>query len=178
MLFNGLLYVFCNLQYIVLYVCTYYGLRKHSFYLKYLLSEVNSLATNTLRVGRTDDPTTPITITPTISQPVKLECQRDSMYKQWFTDDSVTVTPTNGELTNTPGPIRTLSISSFSPSHAGTYTCKVNRFGPTPTVYSVVVSKYNVLFMSIKLHLNESSESNKYLATSIIVIYIPIFPYI
>ena len=63
------------------------------------------------------------------------------MYKQWFTDDSVTVTPTNGELTNTPGPIRTLSISSFSPSHAGTYTCKVKYKVKESTVYPVVLGR-------------------------------------
>ena len=87
-------------------------------------SVVNPSAINTIRVGRADDPTTPITITPALSQPVKLECQRNNIFKEWYTDGSQ-VTPTNGELATTAGNIKTLSISSFSPSHAKGYTCIV-----------------------------------------------------
>ena len=87
-------------------------------------SVVNPSAINTIRVGRTDDPTTPITITPTLSEPVKLECERTIIGKNWYTDGTV-VTNTNGELTTIGGHIRTLSISSFSPSHAKGYTCIV-----------------------------------------------------
>ena len=87
-------------------------------------SVVNPSAINTIRVGRPTDPTTPLTITPSLSQPVKLECERTSIVKNWFTDGTE-VTPTNGELTTTGGTIRTLSISSFSPSHAKGYTCIV-----------------------------------------------------
>ena len=43
-------------------------------------SVVNPSAINTIRVGRTDDPTTPITITPTLSQPVQLECERNVIF--------------------------------------------------------------------------------------------------
>ena len=85
---------------------------------------VNPSATNTIRVGRTDNSTTPITITPTLSQPVKLECEGTSLHKEWYTNGT-TVTTTPGELTTTPGAIRTISISSFSPSHAKGYTCTV-----------------------------------------------------
>ena len=88
-------------------------------------SVVNPSAINTIRVGRTDDPTTPITITPTLSQPVTLECERTGIGKNWFTNGTV-VTPTNGELATTPGPIRTITILSFSPSHAKGYTCSVS----------------------------------------------------
>ena len=88
-------------------------------------SVVNPSAINTIRVGRTDDPTTTITITPTLSQPVKLECERINTFKEWYTDGT-TVTPTPGELATTAGAIRALSISSFSPSHAKGYTCSVS----------------------------------------------------
>ena len=102
-------------------------------------SVVNPSAINTIRVGRTDDPTTPITITPTLSQPVKLECERTSLFKDWYTDGPK-VTPTNGDLTTTAGAIRTLSISSFSPSHAKGYTCTVTS-GPLST-YPVILGEY------------------------------------
>ena len=90
---------------------------------------VNPSAINTIRVGRIDDPTTPITITPTLSQPVKLECERTGIFKQWYTDGTA-VTTTSGDLTTTAGAIRTLSISSFSPSHAKGYTCTVSATYP------------------------------------------------
>ena len=90
-------------------------------------SVVNPSAINTIKVGRTDDPTSTITITPTLSQPVKLECvRRNNIGKNWYTDGTI-VTSTNGELaTITSGVIRRLSISSFSPSHAKGYTCSVS----------------------------------------------------
>ena len=92
-------------------------------YCVYIL--VNPSAINTIRVGRSKDPTTPITITPTLSQPVKLECARNGLYKEWYTNGTE-VTPTNGDLTTTSGAIiRILSISSFSLSHAKGYTCIV-----------------------------------------------------
>ena len=104
-------------------------------------SIVNPSAINTIKVGRPTDPTTPITITPSLSQPVKLECERNSIAKDWYTDGTK-VTPTNGELTTTPGTIRTISISSFSPSHAKGYTCTVSA---TPlSTYPVILGElYN-----------------------------------
>ena len=102
-------------------------------------SLVNPSAINTITVGRTDDPTTPITITPTLSQPVKLECERTSIGKNWYTDgtaDGSKVTPTPGKLTTISGFTRTLSISSFSPSHAKGYTCIVSS---GPRTYPVIL---------------------------------------
>ena len=104
----------------------------------FINSVVNPSATNTLTVGRTDDPTTPITITPTLNQPVKLKCDRTTT-KNWYTDGTV-VTTTPGELAISAGAgVRTLSISSFSPSHARGYTCTVN--GSTSTAYPVILGK-------------------------------------
>ena len=89
-------------------------------------SVVNPSAINTIRVGRTDDPTTPITITPTLSQPVKLECDGPDVGKNWFTSGTA-VTDTPGYLSNIPSTyVRTITISSFSTSHAKGYTCTVN----------------------------------------------------
>ena len=101
-------------------------------------SVVNPSGINTLTVGRTDDPTTTITITPTLSQPVMLECERTNTGKNWFTDGTA-VTNTPGDLITTPGAIRTLSISSFSPTHAKGYTCTVSA---TPlSTYPVILGE-------------------------------------
>ena len=102
-------------------------------------SVVNPSAINTLTVGRTDDPTTTIIITPTLSQPLKLECERTGIGKNWYTSGT-TVTPTNGDLTTTSGAIiRILSISSFSQSHAKGYTCIVTS-NPLST-YPVILGE-------------------------------------
>ena len=98
-------------------------------------SIVNPSAINTIRVGRTDDPTTPITITPSLSQPVKLECERTSIAKDWYTYGTK-VTPTTGDLTTRAGVIRTLFISSFSPSYAKGYTCIVTSSSLSATTLS------------------------------------------
>ena len=109
-------------------------------------SVVNPSAINTIRVGRPTDPTTPITIiTPSLSQPVKLECERTHIIirKNWYSDGTA-VTPTNGELTTTTGNIRTLSISSFSPSHAKGYTCIVissSLSATTLSTYPVILGE-------------------------------------
>ena len=106
-------------------------------------SVVNPSAINTFRVGRADDPTTPITITPSLSQPVEMECARMGVFKGWYTDGTV-VTPTNGELTTKAGAIRTLSISSFNPSHAKGYTCIVTSSSlstTTLTTYPVILGE-------------------------------------
>ena len=90
----------------------------------------------TVRVGRIGD-TTDVTVTPTIGQPVQMECERSGTTKNWYSAGS-RVTPTQGEVATTGGGggARTLSISRFSSSHAGTYTCIV---GPNAalTFYTV-----------------------------------------
>ena len=104
----------------------------------FINSVVNPSAINTITVGRTDDPTTTVIITPTLSQPVKLQCDRTTG-KNWYTDGTV-VTTTPGELaTSARAGVRTLSILSFSPSHARGYTCTVN--GGTSTAYPVLLGK-------------------------------------
>ena len=92
-----------------------------------------------------DDPTTTITITPTLSQPVQLECQRTDAFKDWFTGDPRSkVTPTEGEISTKSGYDRTLLISSFKPIHATTYSCIVaEEFNRSiSTVYPVVLGIY------------------------------------
>ena len=94
----------------------------------------------TITVGRTDDPITTITITPTISQPVKLECRRTKAFKDWFTGDPRSqVTSIDGEIFTTGGNYRTLLISSFQPIHATTYSCVVDHKSNMSTVYPVVL---------------------------------------
>ena len=104
---------------------------------------VNPSVTNTLTVGRTGDPTTTITITPTLNEPVKLECRRTNAFKDWFTGDPRSrVTPTEGEIFTTGGNYRTLLISSFQPIHATTYSCVVDHKINMSTVYPVVLGTY------------------------------------
>ena len=115
-----------------------------------ILYVVNPSATNTITVGRTDDPTTPITITPTLSQSVKLYCDRSSTGKNWYTGDPRTVVrTTRGEIAVTPGPARTLHIFSFNPSHARGYTCTVNG-GSSPT-YPVILGELRTMFATLNL---------------------------
>ena len=100
------------------------------------------MTTKTLTVGRTDDPNTTITITPTLSQPVKLECQRTGVVKDWFTGDpSSRVTPTEGEISTKSGYRRTLLISLFNPCYATTYSCIVDykSTATMSTIYPVVL---------------------------------------
>ena len=116
-------------------------------YILFINIKSNSIAnpseTNTLTVGRTGDPTTPITITPTLSQPVWLECQRTDRFKDWFTGDPRSrVSPTEGEISTKSGNDRTLLISSFQSIHATTYSCIVDHYSSTSTVYPVVLSTY------------------------------------
>ena len=89
------------------------------------------LPTLTVRVGRIGD-TTDVMVTPTISQPVQMECGRSGTHKNWYSAGSL-VTPTPGEV----GGVRTLSISHFSSSHAGTYTCIVGPNIADLTFYTV-----------------------------------------
>ena len=91
-----------------------------------------------------DDPTTTITITPTLSQPVKLECQRTgNAFKDWFTGDPRSqVTPTEGEISTKFGHVRTLLISSFQPIHATTYSCVMDLSSSISAIYPVVLGTY------------------------------------
>ena len=91
----------------------------------------------TIRVGRIGD-TTDVMVTPTIGQPVQMECERSGTPKNWYSAGSV-VTPTPGEVATTGGGggVRTLSISHFSSTHAGTYTCIVGPNIADLTFYTV-----------------------------------------
>ena len=98
---------------------------------------------NTLTVGRTGDPTTTITITPTLSQPVQLECHRTDVFKDWFTGDPRSrVSPTEGDISTKSGQDRTLLISSFRLDHATTYSCIVDHKSNMSTVYPVVLGTH------------------------------------
>ena len=115
-------------------------------------SIANPSATNTLTVGRTGDPTSTITITPTLSEPVKLECQRTGVLKDWYTGDPGCrnrVTSTEGDISTKSGPYRTLLISSFQPIHATTYSCIVDHYSSTSTVYPVVLGICIYIFIEM-----------------------------
>ena len=116
--------------------------------ISYCNSVVNPSAINTLTVGRTDGPITTITITPTLSQPVQLECERMGVPKDWFTGDPRSkVESTEGEISTSGGNYRTLLISSFKPIHATTYNCIVDHKTNMSTVYPVVLGIYNHILL-------------------------------
>ena len=77
-------------------------------------------------------------VTPTIGQPLQMECERSGTPRNWYSAGSV-VTPTPGEVATTGGGggVRTLSISHFSSTHAGTYTCIVGPNIADLTFYTV-----------------------------------------
>ena len=106
--------------------------------------QVTASQPTTIVVGRTTNSTTTITVTPTIGQSVELQCVRSKYieYKQWYTTGSQ-VTPTPNEISTIAGPTRILAFSSFTPSHAGTYTCLVSSKGDTQTktTYPVVLGE-------------------------------------
>ena len=94
---------------------------------------------NTVRVGMNSE--TILTIRPNESEPVKLECERTSKDRNWYSDGS-TVTPISGQLTTTDiTGVMTLSISTLNANNAGNYTCKVTD-GDT-TEYTIVLGKHN-----------------------------------
>ena len=101
---------------------------------------VTAYDATTIAVGRTTNSTTTITVTPTIGQSVELQCV--GIRKEWYTTGSV-VTPTSNEINTAPGVTRTLAFSSFTPSHAGTYTCLASSKGDTQTktTYPVVLGE-------------------------------------
>ena len=108
-------------------------------------SLVNPSPTLAITVGGTGNVTN-ITITPTLSQPVKLECQRTGTFKDWFTGDPRSrVTPTEGMISTKSGNYRTLLISSFQPIHATTYNCIVDHKIKMSTEYPVVLGKHFVI---------------------------------
>ena len=106
-----------------------------------LLHAVFSSQPTTVTVGRTGDPTTTITVTPTIGQSVELQCTGTSAVKQWYTTGSV-VAATPSEISTKGGPTRTLAFSSFTTSHAGTYSCEVQNVNnlQVTTTYPVILA--------------------------------------
>ena len=101
--------------------------------------QVTASQPTTIAVGSSTDSTT---VTPTIGQSVELQCRRIGIRKEWYTTGSV-VTPTSNEISTAPGATRILAFSSFTPSHAGTYTCLVSTPGDTQTktTYPVVLGE-------------------------------------
>ena len=106
-------------------------------YLHYNITDVSSQPT-TITVGRTGDPTTTITVTPTIGQSVELQCTRTSAARRWYTTGSV-VAATSNEISTSGGTTRILAFSSFTTSHAGTYSCVVQNNQMT-TTYPVILT--------------------------------------
>ena len=96
----------------------------------------------TIRVGDPPTQTATTTVTPTIGQSVELQCSGNGVGKQWYTTGSV-VSPTSNEIRTRAGATRILAFSSFTPSHAGTYTCLVATPDDTQTktTYPVVLGE-------------------------------------
>ena len=80
-----------------------------------------------------------ITVTPTIGQSVELQCSRTSAPKQWYTTGSQVVEAIPNEISTSGGTTRILAFSSFTPSHAGTYSCVV-RNNQMTTTYPVILT--------------------------------------
>ena len=142
------MHVYMYFIYIVLYklllTCTYvYAILQVPFkleQLKFLI--VNPSSVNTIRVGRTDDPTTPITITSTLSQPIQLESERSDKMKEWFTGDSRSrVITIRGEISLRSEQDSTLYISSFNPIHGKGCTCNVYGDSCSITAYLVILGQ-------------------------------------
>ena len=99
----------------------------------------SSSEATTIQMGDPPNQTTTTIVTPTIGQSVELQCDNGTRFKQWYTIGSE-VTLTQNEITTSGGRTRILAFSSFSPSHAGTYTCLASSRGDTQTktTYPVV----------------------------------------
>ena len=108
----------------------------------FLTVQITKSQSTTIIVATTPDQTTTTTVIPTIGQSVELQCSGVGVGKQWYTTGSV-VAATGTEVTTVPGTIRTLAFSSFTPSHAGTYTCLVSPPDDTQTktTYPVVLGE-------------------------------------
>ena len=107
----------------------------------FIIVQDNRSEATTIRVGNPPSETATITVTPTINQSVELQCDNGTRSKQWYTTGSeVAATPT--EISTRDGSTRILAFSSFTSSHAGTYTCLVSSSGDTQTktTYPVVLA--------------------------------------
>ena len=85
-------------------------------------------------IGREDDPTE-ITITPTVSEEMRLLCSRSGLsnYKAWSSSGSRI---TNSGIVTGDQAVQTLTISTIKPSHTGIYSCGVTM-SPAIIHYSV-----------------------------------------
>ena len=108
----------------------------------FLTVQITKSQATTIIVATTPFQTTTITVTPTIGQSVELQCSGVGVGKRWYTTGSA-VTPTQNEISTTSGATRILAFSSFTPSHAGTYTCLASSPGDTQTktTYPVVLGE-------------------------------------
>ena len=108
----------------------------------FLTVQVTKYQPTTITVANSPFQTTTITVTPTIGQSVELQCTGSGVNKQWYTTGSE-VTPTSNEISTSSGPTRILVFSSFTQSHAGTYTCLVSTPSDTQTktTYPVVLGE-------------------------------------
>ena len=111
----------------------------------------------TIIVATTPFQTTTTTVTPTIGQSVALQCSGSDVGKQWYTTGSE-VTSTSNEISTYAGATRILAFSSFTPSHAGTYTCLVSSPGDTQTktTYPVVLGGSYTITFYLSVFLNGS----------------------
>ena len=105
------------------------------------VSDIQLQAT-TITVG---NQATAITITPSIGQSVELQCEEvnsEIRFKQWYTTGRE-VMRTPCDISTRSGATRILAFSSFTPSHAGTYSCLASIRGATPTTttYSVILGE-------------------------------------
>ena len=110
--------------------------------LYFLTVQITKSQATTITVATISDQITTTTVTPTIGQSVELQCTGTGVAKQWYTTGSQ-VTPTQNEISTSPGITRILAFSSFAPSHAGTYTCLVStpRDTQTKTTYPVLLGE-------------------------------------
>ena len=116
-------------------MCIYYLFYAIIYILYPYIPTVVSSEPTTITFGRTGDPTTTTTVTPIIGQSVELQCTRTSAVKEWYTTGSA-VAATENEISTSGGPNRILAFSSFTPSHAGTYSCII----ASTTTYPVVLA--------------------------------------
>ena len=122
-------------------MCIYYLFYAIIYILYPYIPTVVSSEPTTVTVGRTGDQTTTITVTPTIGQSVELQCTRTSAVKQWYTAESKVEAIPN-EISTAGGPNRILAFSSFTTSHAGTYSCEVQdkANSQVTTTYPVILA--------------------------------------
>ena len=80
-------------------------------------------------IGREDDPTE-ITITPTLSEEMRLLCSRSGLVlsKTWSSSGSKI---TNSDIVTGDQAVQTLTISTIKPTHTGIYSCGVTMSSVT-----------------------------------------------